>query len=63
MLWEIVRELSRVCAAISNEEEAVGLRDEAGRIVLEIAGTIEDERLRATFLARPEVQAVTAAQV
>jgi hypothetical protein len=56
-----VRELSRVCAARSNEEEAVGLRDEAGRIVLEIAGTIEDERLRTTFLARPEVQAVTAA--
>ena len=35
--------------------------DEAGRIVLEIAGTIEDERLRTTFLARPEVQAVTGA--
>ena len=58
MLWEIVRELSRVCAAISNEEEAVGLRHEAGRIVLEIAGTIEDERLRTTFLARPEVETV-----
>jgi class 3 adenylate cyclase len=51
---------SRVCGDIQ-EEEAVGLREEAGRIVLEIAGTIEDEGLRTTFLARPEVQAVTAA--
>jgi hypothetical protein len=59
VLWEIVRELSRVCDI--QRGGGVGLRDEAGRIVLEIAGTIEDERLRTTFLARPEVQAVTAA--
>jgi hypothetical protein len=59
VLWEIVRERA-ACAAISNEEEVGPTRRDGSS---EIAGTIEDERLRATFLARPEVQAVTAAQV
>ena len=38
--------------------EASRLRDEAGRVVVEIADTIDDEQLRASFLARPEVETV-----
>ena len=61
MLWQILAELSGVCAAQGDPVEASRLRDEAGRIVHEIAGTIDDPALRASFLARSEVQAVTAA--
>jgi hypothetical protein len=58
VLWEILRELSAVRAAEGEPEEAGRLREQAGRIVLEIAGTIKDERLRSSFLARPEVKVV-----
>lgn len=47
-----------VCAAREDPVEASWLRDEAGRIVHEIAETVEDERLRSSFLARPEVKVV-----
>ncbi len=56
--WEILRELSVVREARGDPGEASRLRDEAGRVVLEIADTIDDERLRASFLARPEVETV-----
>jgi tetratricopeptide (TPR) repeat protein len=58
VLWEILRELSAVRAAEGDLEEAGRLRGEAGRIVREIAETVEDERLRSSFLARPEVKVV-----
>ena len=58
VLWEILRELSAVRAAEGDLEEAGRLRGEAGRIIREIAETIEDERLRSSFLARPEVKVV-----
>ena len=58
VLWEILRELSDVRAAEGDPEEASKLRQEAGRIVLGIAGSIEEEPLRASFLARPDVAVV-----
>ena len=58
VLWEILRELNAVRAAEGDLEEAGRLRGEAGRIVREIAETVEDERLRSSFLARPEVKVV-----
>jgi len=61
VLWQILAELSGVCAARGDPGEASRLRDEAGHIVHEIAGTIDDPALRASFLARSEVQAVAAA--
>jgi tetratricopeptide (TPR) repeat protein len=61
VLWEILRELSGVRAARGDPDEASRLRDEAGLIVHEIAGTIDDPELRASFLARPEVQPVEVA--
>jgi class 3 adenylate cyclase/tetratricopeptide (TPR) repeat protein len=59
LLWEILRELSGVRAAQGDPDEASPLRDESRGIVLEIAGTIDDPALRTSFLARPEVLAVT----
>jgi len=61
VLWEILRELSDVREAREDPDEASRLRAEAGRVVLEIAGTIDDEPLRTGFLARPELEAVLAA--
>ena len=58
VLWLILRELGRVRAAEGDAEEASRLKDEAGRIVLEIASTIDDESLRASFLTRPDVVTV-----
>ena len=58
VLWEILRELSVVRVARGDPSEASRLRDEAARLVLEIADTIDDEQLRANFLARPDVMAV-----
>ena len=58
VLWEILRELSVVREARGDPGEASRLRDEAGRIVLEIASTIDDEQLRSSFLGRPEVAEV-----
>ena len=58
VLWQILRELGRVRAAEGDAEEASRLDDEAGRIVLEIASTIGDESLRASFLTRPDVVSV-----
>ncbi len=58
VLWEILRELNAVRAAEGDLEEAGRLRGEAGRIVREIAETVEDERLRSSFLGRPEVKVV-----
>jgi tetratricopeptide (TPR) repeat protein len=60
VLWQILCELGRVRAAEGDAEEASRLKDEAGRIVLEIASTIDDESLRASFLTRPDVVTVLA---
>jgi hypothetical protein len=56
--WEILRELGRVLASNGSAAEAADVRAEAARIVRQIAESIDDERLRASFLERPGVRAV-----
>jgi tetratricopeptide (TPR) repeat protein len=56
--WEILRELGRVLASNGNAAEAADARSEAAGIVRLIADSIEDERLRVSFLERPGVRAV-----
>jgi tetratricopeptide (TPR) repeat protein len=58
VLWEILRELSLIALARGDAASASALRAQAGRVVDWIAGSIEDEGLRASFLARPEVASV-----
>ncbi len=56
ILWRILWELSGVRAAAGDVDEASRLRGDAARVVSEMAATIDDERLRSTFLARPDVK-------
>jgi tetratricopeptide (TPR) repeat protein len=58
VLWEILRELSRVLASSGDPTEAAGARAEAARLVRQIAESIDDPRLRTSFLGRPDVHAV-----
>ena len=58
LLWEILRELAAVRSANGDGAEASGLREDAAHIVLEIAATIDEEPLRSSFLARPNVETV-----
>jgi class 3 adenylate cyclase/tetratricopeptide (TPR) repeat protein len=57
LLWEIDLELSRVMADRGDAAEAGALRAEAASIVSAITETIDDEELRASFLALPHVSA------
>ena len=57
LLWEVDGELSRVAADRGDAAEAAALRAEAASIVSAIAETIDDEELRASFLALPDVRA------
>jgi len=60
MTWQIDLALSRVVADAGDPTRAAELRERAKAIVERLAATIDDELLRATFLASPDVQAVTA---
>ncbi|MGH3690476.1 MAG: ATP-binding protein [Microbacterium sp.] len=55
ILWEILGGLSYVQAARGNAEGATKFRAEAGRVVEQIAESIEDDRLRSSFLAQAEM--------
>jgi hypothetical protein len=55
--WEIDGELSRVAADRGDVAEAAALRAEAASIVTAITDTIDDEELRSSFLALPDVRA------
>jgi class 3 adenylate cyclase/tetratricopeptide (TPR) repeat protein len=57
LLWEIDLELSRIAADRGDAAEAAALRAEAASIVSAITQTIDDEELRASFLALPDVRA------
>ncbi len=61
VLWEILRELGELSAARGDAAGAAELLAEAGRIVGQIAETIPEEELRAGFLARPDVKALSSA--
>jgi class 3 adenylate cyclase/tetratricopeptide (TPR) repeat protein len=52
LLWEVLAELAR---AISDRAEAEQLRTEARELVREVAASVDDEELRASFLARADV--------
>jgi tetratricopeptide (TPR) repeat protein len=60
MTWQIDFALSRVVADRGDATRAAELRERAGAIVVQLAENIDEESLRATFLALPAVQAVTA---
>jgi tetratricopeptide (TPR) repeat protein len=60
VLWEIDAELGALAAARGDRTGASELWDEAAAVVAEIAGTIEDEELRESFLSVPRVREVLA---
>ena len=62
VLWEILRELSRVLASSGDPTEAAGARAEAARLVRQIAESIDDPGLRTSFLGRPDVHALASGQ-
>ena len=58
VLWEIDAELGALAAARGDEATASELMGEAAAVVEEIAKTIDDEDLRASFLSVTKVRAV-----
>jgi ATP/maltotriose-dependent transcriptional regulator MalT len=58
ILWRIEAELSDLSAARGEATRAAELRDEAGSVIEQIAGSIDDAELRSSFLALPDVRAV-----
>jgi hypothetical protein len=59
ILWRIEAELSGISAASGDASHAAELLNEARGVIEQIAGTIDDADLRSSFLALPEVRAVT----
>jgi class 3 adenylate cyclase/tetratricopeptide (TPR) repeat protein len=59
ILWRIELELSGVSAAAGDAAHAAELRKEAGSVIDQIAGSIDDAELRSSFLALPDVRAAT----
>ena len=57
-LWEIEWELGRLAAERGDERAATELRTHAASILGQVAETIDDDELRASFLALPRVHAV-----
>jgi len=60
ILWRIDMALSGLAASAGDEARAAELRDEASDIVAQIANSIDDLELRASFLGLPDVGAVNA---
>jgi class 3 adenylate cyclase/tetratricopeptide (TPR) repeat protein len=58
VLWEIDAELSGIAVARGEATEAAALRAEATSVISDIAATIDEERLRSSFLSMPKVRAV-----
>jgi hypothetical protein len=59
-LWQIDIALGDVAESAGDTARAAELRAQAWTIVDHLAATIDDEQLRASFLALPEVRAVFA---
>jgi tetratricopeptide (TPR) repeat protein len=57
-LWEVLAALADVVERTGDPDDARGLRAEAERVVLAVADSVDDVRLRALFLDRPGVRAV-----
>jgi len=60
ILWRIDIALGGIAADTGDTARAAELRGQAWTIVDHLAATIDDEQLRARFLALPEVRAVFA---
>jgi tetratricopeptide (TPR) repeat protein len=60
MTWQIDLALSRVVADAGDAAQAADLRARAKAVVERLAERIDDESLRASFLASPDVQTVAA---
>lgn len=60
VLWEIDAELGALADGRGDHAGASELRDEAARVVTEVAETIDDKELRESFLSVPRVRAVLA---
>jgi class 3 adenylate cyclase/tetratricopeptide (TPR) repeat protein len=58
VLWEIDAELSGIAAARGDATQAAALRAEAAAVISDIASTIDERRLRSSFLSLPKVRAV-----
>jgi class 3 adenylate cyclase/tetratricopeptide (TPR) repeat protein len=56
VLWEVLRELGEILDVQGNGEAARELRAKARRLVERIAQSVDDEELRSSFLARPDVK-------
>jgi class 3 adenylate cyclase/tetratricopeptide (TPR) repeat protein len=59
VLWEALSALADVVAARGDPPHAEALRAEARRHVESIAGVVDDEGLRSSFLRRPDVRRLT----
>jgi hypothetical protein len=57
--WRIDVALYDIASAAGDQERAAEFRERAKAIVERLAATIDEEPLRATFLASPDVRAVT----
>jgi class 3 adenylate cyclase/tetratricopeptide (TPR) repeat protein len=57
--WKIDMALSRLASDAGDAPRAAELRERAKTVVERLAASIDDEALRASFLALPEVEAVT----
>jgi uncharacterized membrane protein len=60
ILWQIDMALGSIAADAGDTARAAELRGQAWTIVDHLAATIDDEQLRASFLALPEVKVVSA---
>ncbi|HJS26095.1 MAG TPA: hypothetical protein VJ913_03095, partial [Actinomycetota bacterium] len=58
ILWRIDVALSDIAAEGGDAARAAVLRSEAGSVIEQIAGSIDDPELRSSFLALPDVEAV-----
>jgi hypothetical protein len=60
MAWQIDIALSRLVAETGDATRAAELRERARSVVDQLAASIDDDSLRASFLATPDVRAVVA---
>ena len=58
--WQILATWANLESQIGNEAEAQALGVKAAEVIHYIAGHIDDEPLRNSFLSRPEVRSVLA---
>ena len=58
ILWKILVALAEANESLGHDEKAIELRDEASQVIHYLAGQIEEQSLRDSFLQRPAVRAL-----